>query len=72
MARTPRLTPRILRVLSDCFNAAEAGGFSGDTEGLDPDDIDATDRWLTAWIGKFSKQLKKLDAEARARDEEEE
>lgn len=64
--KTPRLTPRILRVLIDCFNAAEAGGFSGDTQGLTNSDTEAAEKWLDAWGDKFAKQLKKLDEEAEA------
>lgn len=59
--RTPRLTPRILRVLMVCYNAAEAGGFSGDTDGLGCGDTEATGQWLDAWQAKYSKQLSKIE-----------
>ena len=59
--RTPRLTPRILRVLIACYNSAEAGGFSGDTDGLGYDDTEATGQWLDAWQAKYSKQLAKIE-----------
>jgi len=61
--RTPRLTPRILRVLIACYNSAEAGGFSGDTDGLSYDDTEAAGHWLDAWHTKYGKQLTKIEAE---------
>jgi len=70
--RTPRLTPRILNVLLDCFRAAEAGGFTGDTEGLSETDIDATEQWLGAWQKKYAKQIGKLQQERLEGVEEEE
>jgi hypothetical protein len=69
--RTPRLTPRILRVLITCFNSAEAGGFSGDTEGLNFDDTEATEQWLDAWRKKYGKKLAKIEEESEDEKEEE-
>lgn len=68
--RTPRLTPRIIRVLIFCFNSAEAGGFSGDTEGLNFDDTEATGQWLDAWEKKYGKQLAKIEDESEEEEED--
>lgn len=44
--RKPLLTLRILKVLESCFNAAEAGGFDGDTSDVNTSDAEAARVWL--------------------------
>ncbi len=55
----PKLTKKILSVLLDCFNAAEAGGFEGDTQGISEEDAEATQKWLYDCKNMFGKMSEK-------------
>lgn len=69
--RSPPLTKGVLRVLDDCINAAEAGGYIEQTQSMDGgEEGKEADRWRAdavrahAWLlAQFQKRARRKDGQ---------